>query len=640
MLSAMRRYASTWVVRLLFVVLVASFGLWGVADMLRMVGTDTAVAHVAGQRVEVPEAEAAFRRQLAQVSRMFGANFNPTPEMRRSIAGEAIDGLVTQAVIAGKVSDLGLVVTDDAVRQATFAMPAFRGPNGQFDRATFERVLQTNGLDEGRFLAMMRGDVGDRELLEAVRAGVTAPDVLSRNVLAYQNEKRIAEAVEFPFAAAPAPPEPTEAQLRRYWENNPDAFSTPEYRRIKAVVLSPQTLARDMDVSDAELHAAYDARRSMYNPPEKRSAQILLTPDEAKAEALAQQWRGGADWAAMQSAATADGGTAVALDDASRGEFPDPTLAAAVFAASPDTVVDPIHDALGWHVLKVTKVTPATSQSFEEVKDALRQQIAEAKAADQIYERADKVQDALAAGGSLDQLPQGLGLAAVAGTLDAQGSTPQGPPAPIPGSPELRSAVVAAAFAQKPGDPPKLTEVPSPSQPGQPQGPTSYYAVSVESVTPPAAKPFDTVKDQVREDWVHDAQRHAQEVAAARLFTAVKGGQSLADAAVIAGVQTRKLPPVGRDGGVEGVPAPLVQPLFGMKKGEATMVETPDAFMVAVLADIQEPDPKSDPVGYAQVKEALSRSIGNDAETVYVTALRERAKPRINTRLLDSIAQP
>ena len=77
-------------------------------------------------------------------------------------------------------------------------------------------------------------------------------------------------------------------------------------------------------------------------------------------------------------------------------------------------------------------------------------------------------------------------------------------------------------------------------------GGSAYYALSVEDVTPPAVKPFDAVKEQVAADWTRDAQRHAQEQAAAKLLAAVKGGQSLADAAAVAGVTVRRTPLVTR----------------------------------------------------------------------------------------------
>src|SRR5262249_54017949 len=158
----------------------------------------------------------------------------------------------------------------------------------------------------------------------------------------------------------------------------------------------------------------------------------------------------------------------------------------------------------------------------------LREQVLAAKAADLLYDRANKVDNVLGSGATLDEMPSDLGLAGVAGTLDAEGDTPEGAPAPIPGGSEVRAAIVKAAFETQTGDPLRLVEVPTPSTGG-----SAYYALAVEDVTPPAVKPFDTVREQVAADWTHDVARRAQEQAAAKLLAAVKGGQSLGDAAAV-----------------------------------------------------------------------------------------------------------
>ena len=105
-----------------------------------------------------------------------------------------------------------------------------------------------------------------------------------------------------------------------------------------------------------------------------------------------------------------------------------------MFAAAPDTVTGPAKGALGWHVVRVTKVTPGSERSFDDVKDVLRDQVLAAKAADLMYDRANKVDNVLGSGAGLDEMPSDLGLVGVAGTLDAQGNTADGTPAPIPGA--------------------------------------------------------------------------------------------------------------------------------------------------------------------------------------------------------------
>ena len=184
----------------------------------------------------------------------------------------------------------------------------------------------------------------------------------------------------------------------------------------------------------------------------------------------------------------------ITQDDATEVQFPDPDLAKAVFAAPADTVSEPVKGQLGWFVVKVTKITAGTVTTFDQAKDKLRDQVLAAKAADLMYDRANKLDQLLGNGTSLDDLPGDLGVVGVAGTLDSKGETQAGEPAPIPGPAELKAAIIAAAFQAHQGDPPQLTEVQTPSTGG-----SAYYALTVESIIPPGMKPFDAVKDQVAE---------------------------------------------------------------------------------------------------------------------------------------------
>ncbi len=401
------------------------------------------------------------------------------------------------------------------------------------------------------------------------------------------------------------------------------------------MILAPQTLAKDMTISDDDLRAAYQSRKAEFVTPSKRSAEVVTVGDEGKAKALDASWAGGADWAQVQKDAQAAGGAAIELDQAARSEWPSPELAMAVFDAKPGSVSAPVRLSGSWAVVHVTKELPGVERGFDQVKNELRDRVLAEKAADVIYDRANKLDSILGGGATLDQLPADLGLAAVTGTLDAEGKTTEGQPAPIPGPTELREAVVAAAFAARKGDPPHLTEVPTPSTGG-----SSYYALELEDTTPAAPKPFDAVRDQVRANWTEDAIHKEQETAAAALLAGVKGGATLADMAARAGLSVTRSPLTGRAEPTAGVPLELVHPLFATKQGEPTMVRTADGFVVAVPAIIEHPDPKADPIGFGRVREALARAIGNDVELTYVRALRDRTPPVVNQKMLDSIAQP
>lgn len=631
MLASVRGSLNSWPVRLFFFALAAVFVLWGVGDVFRNMGDDSAPATVAGKRIELPDIQAAYQRQLQQVSRMLG-NQQPTAEMRAAIVQQATAQLLAQVGVVAAAEKMGLAVPDSALRQAVLDIPAFRNSAGQFDRNQMNVVLSNNGLNEGRFLQMLRTDIMASQLLQAAHVGVTAPAQLTSLVYQAQHEQRTGGLVTLNFAAIPAPAAPAETVLERWWANHPELYSSPEYRHIQAVELSADTIARGLTVSDDDLRAWFEQHKAEFVKAGSRSVQVALLPDATKAADLGLAWRAGADWATVQKQAEAAGGSAIALDDVTEAEIPSDTLGHAVFEANANEVGGPISTGPQQAVFRVGQITPGQQADFAAVKEQIRPRVAAERAADLVYERQNKVEDALAGGAALTELPDDLGLAAVAGTLDAQGNTLEGQPAPIPGSAELRKAIVAAAFAQNVGDAPHLTEGPD----------NSFYAVAVQDITPPAQKPLAEMHDKVLADWRQDQTRHAQETVAAKLLAAVRGGEPIADAAKEAGLTADITPPLGRDvPAPAGVPSQLPQALFALKKqGDATMLETPEGFLVAQLASITAPDAASDPAGTATLRDQVAQAIGSDVDAILTTALRDRGKPRVNQQMLNGIAQP
>ena len=634
MITALRSRLGTWFARVLFGVLVAAFSIWGIGDVIRQLGTETWVAKVGNRAIEPPELQQAYQQELSRITRMLGGQIDATLEMKRGILSQALDQLVRQHAVGEEVARLNLVAPDSALGQDILAIPAFRSQDGKFSRAAFQAVLRNNGLTEARFMDSLRVENLHRQLLEPIRASIVPSDTLTRQVYQFATEQRDAELVELPFAAIPAS-EPSAAKVRRWYDNHPDFYTRPEYRRIKAVILAPQTLESQITIAPEDIATSYEARRAEFTSIEKRSAEIIIAQEEAKVATLAQQWRAGASWEAMQKASTDADAAPVSLTDATAIEFPDPALAQAVFAAAANTVIGPIQTPLGWQLIRVGKITPGGTKTLSDVTEELRARILAEKVADIIYQRATKVEDTLAAGTSLDDMPGDLGLAAVTGTLDALGTTLAGDPASIPGSAELRTALITASFQVRQGDPAKLIEVPA-GKGGNP----AYFAVTVEEVIPPGLKPFSEVLTRIKDDLILALQRRAQEEVAARLLDAVQQGQSLEDAATVAGIAYRRTARTGRAEPAEGIPRELIVPLFALSKGEATMVETSDAFLVTVPLDIVQADPKTDEAGYARIRDSLAQAMANDAETVFVNTLRSRAQPRINQKVYDSFVQP
>ncbi len=635
MISSFRRYLETWYVRGFFMLMVGSFILWGVGDMLRVIGTSSWVAKVGGTAIETQTLEHEYRRALQTATRDLPPGQEASADLRRRVGDQTLQRLIGQAAMGLTLHDLRIVVPDTALAAAATTLPVFKGTDGKFDRTRLERVLRENGLSEAGFLELLRGDLARKQLLDAVSAAASVSESEALPIYGMQFEKRSADIAAFPVAAEPEPAAPDEPAARRWYDNHKDQYLIPEYRRANVIVLSPMTLAAAITITDADVQAAYEQHLSDFTTIAKRSAQVISAPDETKAATLADQWRAGADWAAVQQAATAAGAAAITQDNAPSKEYPDPDLAKAVFAAKENTVIGPVRGALGWFVVRVTGIVEGGVAPFDQVKDKVRERAILEKSLDLVYDRANKIDGQIANGATLDTLPGDLGVPPRMITIDDHGTGQDGSTVAIPGEAELREAVTAAVFATQKGEPPHLTEVQTPSSGG-----SGYFALTVEDIMPAAPKPFETVRAAVEDDWRADQRRHAAEQAAAAMMKAVKDGKAFSDAARDAGVLPVLSPLVTRSAPGPVMPPEVQQVLFTLKKGEPTMVETAGGFLVATPVEIVAPDAKADPAGYAQMRQALARTVTSDLGIVFEEALRQRGNPRINQTNLDQMVQP
>ena len=629
MITFMRRLASTWVAKALFVLLVLSFAVWGIEDVVRNFGRDTAVARVGDQRIEAEEAQNAARREMARIARQLGNRFEPNEAIRRAVAAGALENLIGERAMLAEAQRMGVVAPEDMVRDTVFAIPGLTGPDGRFSREVLAQVLRSNELTEAQFLALIRGDLLRQQLLGAVRSGAAAPDAMTAPQLVWQTERRIADVVLLPFSAAPEPEAPTEAQLQRFLENNPQRFSTPEFRQISIAVLSPETLAAEIAVTEEEIKQAFEARHGQYDRPERRQIRQVVLADEARAREVAQLWQAGADWERVEAAANAAGGQAMALPMGDKASLPIPALADAAFAAAPQSVTDPVQSPFGWHVIGVEAVEPAQVFTLDQLRDQLRRDVAKDRALDLAYERGNKVEDALAGGMTLAEAAPRFGLMLVNATIDPGGRTPTNEAAALPVPDDQRNAVLRAIFTQDQAAAPRLQEFGD-----------AFVAIEISSVTPPQLRPFAEVEQELRRAVVADARRRFTETRAAGLLAAQRGGKTLVEAAQEMGLISTRTAPFGRDP-AQGSPVPpeLLPPLFEARRGEATMAEIRGGFAVASVAEILRLDPASDPLGMGRVRVEIEQAVGDDLEQQFQAALRVRGNVRINERVLEQVTR-
>src|SRR4029077_4779902 len=92
-----------------------------------------------------------------------------------------------------------------------------------------------------------------------------------------------------------------------------------------------------------------------------------------------------------------------------REEMPS-ALAEVAFESPVNKPSEPVKTPLGWHILRVYKIEPPVTQTFEQAKSKLEADLAQQEAVDRVYKIANKVDDALAGGATLGDAAEKFGL--------------------------------------------------------------------------------------------------------------------------------------------------------------------------------------------------------------------------------------
>jgi peptidyl-prolyl cis-trans isomerase D len=624
MLQAIRSKAGSFVVKGLFVLLILTFGVWGIGDIFRNRPTDTVIATVGDQNIRAEDLQAAVRREIEQLSARIGAPIDIQQAKKFGVVDDVLDEMIDRSLLEQEAERLRLEVSDDVIRNTITNNPKFRTPEGHFDRDLFNTLLAQNHLTEDQFVTLMRHDVPREDLLQALTLGAAAPQSMADLLLRYRNEKRIADIVALPVADAGDAGQPSDAELTAFYDGHQHLFRAPEYRGFALASLSPSDVAQGIEIPEAKLKEEFDERRDDFQLPEQREVQQILATSEDKVKEAEAALAAGKDWNEVATQIAGQNPETIELGLMKREELPR-VLSDIAFELPLNKPSEPVKTPLGWHILRVVKIEPAVTQTFEQAKPKLEAQLTHDEAVDRIYKVANRVDDALAGGMTIEDAAAKFDLKKTEiAAADVGGHDPEGKSVELPVPTNEISKLV---FAANEGQTSRVTE--------SPEG--AIFMVRVSKVTPPTIKPLAEVKEQAVRAWQAEKRRETVSKTAEQLAAAVKPDTRLAAVASEKGLKVSTSPPLSRQPGRGDTTSPaLVAKLFAAKAGEVVTATDTDGSYVAQLDEVQPPEAPSQNAT-ADVLRDLNQGMRTDLSTEFTQALRARFPVEIRRDAVDRL---
>jgi len=501
MLENMRNHAQSWIAKLILGGVALSFVLWGIGDYFSHSQVQT-VAEVDGTPISDSEFNLAYERQMNQYRSLLGKQFSKKAVEALGLKQETIQTLINRHLILSEAASMGLVAPQDVLAATVRSNPSFQSA-GRFDPQRYQALTRNLGFRTPTdYEASLRLDLIADGLQKALTQSATVSEAAIHAKYEHDFEQREVAALIVDPSSMEKNIKIDDKQARAWFEAHKDAYRSPLRLVMNVVAIDPKKLADDISVDEADIQAAYDEHKDRYVQPETRHARHILIAlpkdaDEAarqaaraKIDKALKEIKSGKSFAAVAKKMSDDKATAINGGDI--GYLPKgATVApfdAALFAMKKGEISDVVESRFGLHLIQLENIKPARIKPLDEVRDALKKELALARADDEAYKLSQDLDDALGREDTLKAAANSINLKVVQyGPISMQEARAY----PVFGNAAYRTAL----FNRQPGDPVEVTE----------QDKGQFVAVEVTRRDEPAEQPFEKVSTQVYADALHAA---------------------------------------------------------------------------------------------------------------------------------------
>ncbi len=328
---------------------------------------------------------------------------NIPPQMASIFVPQYVNQMITEYAVAYQAELMGFRVSEaDVVNAIRQTIPQLFNGDQFVGRETYAAVLAQQNMTIPQFEGALRKQL----LMDALRRMVAesvavSPQEVVREFHARNDKIKIEYVAVSPMkyqSEVKVSPE----EVQTYFNANRTSFQMPERRSLDILVVDEARLAQTLVVPESDLRRIYERERETYRVPDRvRVRHILLkttevSPDqvskiEARAADLQKQLKAGADFAALAKKNSEDTASAEKGGDLSwivKGQtvkaFED-----AAFSLAPKEISGVIKTEYGFHILEVLEKQTAHLQPFEEV----RARLAEEQKTQLVFERMQSLSD-------------------------------------------------------------------------------------------------------------------------------------------------------------------------------------------------------------------------------------------------------
>ncbi|MFD2255731.1 SurA N-terminal domain-containing protein [Luteolibacter algae] len=202
---------------------------------------------------------------------------------------QAMENFFTNRILLrSSKEEFGIYPGEEEIDSFIRQLRAFAGPDGAFSPEAYRNFVEKGigrlGLTEGDVRELASDVITQKKLGDILGSGLTTSKEIIEKRAAIDGERIKVNIARIDIAPIESKIDPSEEEIKAYWETIQDAFKTPEKRRFSYILAKPTLPEEPAELTEPTADASADAKAEYEKNKASRAAELADARRKAQLE--------------------------------------------------------------------------------------------------------------------------------------------------------------------------------------------------------------------------------------------------------------------------------------------------------------------------------------------------------------------
>ena len=405
MLNIIRNLVKSIAGKILLLIMVASFAVWGMGDLLRS-GDSGLVAIIGKQKITINEFYYQFQKKLNEFNQSLDEKLSEEEAHKQQITYLVLNEMVYGKMIQEFAENNSIYLSDNIIKKAIISIPQFHDADGNFNKILFDSSIISNFNNEAEFTDEISKIFLNNLLFESFTINAPFNKEISnlfynyesetRNVLYFNIDDRLIEKSQY-----------IEKNVLEFYNDNKNDYLISKKIETRFINVDSNSFSTLVDTTEDEIKLYYNENIDSYTINESREIEIINAKSIEQANKIIELFNNNIELTKYLNEEVL---TISKLDSVKIDDFDD-EISSSIFNNPEGLILDPVDiDGIGYFVIKINKIFPSKVISLDEEKNRIIEALNNEKAYKLFLENIELIEELNLTGLTLDEISTNFNL--------------------------------------------------------------------------------------------------------------------------------------------------------------------------------------------------------------------------------------